>query len=128
MARLEKREVMLLLAREVGADPADFERLLNKYEIVETLFISEPGYFQIQFQPIGANHGLGNPHIANRVTISTRVSESGKCTIDRGNAIGDESSEKDLLMTALALIPANNLSVDPELLAVAKSALEIMNI
>jgi hypothetical protein len=126
MAPIERQESIISLAGKIGVDPSILEKSLERYQIEESLFISEQGYFHIQFLPINPEFEFGEFRTAHRVTISTRVSESGKVEIDRGSVI-DETIEKDLLITAIALLLPSKLSIDPELLAVAKSSIELMN-
>jgi hypothetical protein len=126
MAPIQRKESIISLAAEVGVEPSILEKLLEKYQIEEALFISEPGYFHVQFLPIAPEFKFGEFRTAHRVTISTRITESGEVDILRGT-VKDDAPEKDLLITAIALLLPSRLSIDPELVAIARSSIELMN-
>lgn len=126
MAPIEKQESIISLAGEIGVDPSILEMLLERYQIDDTSFISEQGYFEVRFLPNEPQFLQEQSRTSHMVTISTRVKLSGKVDITRGSVI-DDTIERELLITAIALLLPSKLSIDPELLAIAKSTIELMN-
>jgi hypothetical protein len=126
MAPIERQESIISLAGKIGVDPSILEKLLERYRIDETSFISQQGYFEIRFVPNDPQFLSDHSRTSHMVSISNRFILSGKVDVTRGSVV-DDTIERDLLITAIALLLPSKLSIDPDLLEIAKSTIELMN-